>query len=443
MVKSVHQIHPNVQSLGAADWANQKYLKTALVVTASFPLFWILGLGGAFWPILACFSLVYILKTGISPMAGLPLALVGALLLSTPIGTIAFGFQFSRLASLAGNLAVWISLAALFTLASRVDFSDQLRKCLAVVTLSQGLLIAVSRLIFPARLPFPILNDIEALGSGFGAFSRNALYVSSWLGEVAFRSAGTMAQPTWSGAFAAVGILASVPLLRHRGKWRVIAVLAILGGLVAIDLSLSRSVTLSLVGAALVGVVVSLRRIRGPLFSTTVLLSLLTLAFVALAFSDRIAGFVLEINSQRAGSLTTRTEIYSRTFELIQQLPFPLLGYGIKPQESELVASIATHSSLLGTLFRGGLLGLAVFVALFLIALWVTVRRGDGLGAALVVFIAVWCVLEDFDPGHLVPLGLVLAISSHRNYLDSYFPTRFTRPTRMSSMTQPSLESEY
>ncbi|MDQ0574559.1 hypothetical protein QFZ29_000782 [Agromyces albus] len=380
----------------------------AVAAVAAYPVLWVLGGAGAFWILLAIPAVVYLLQNRIPAVAWLSISVALCLLLSWPIGIVQFGFQAGRSFSLLANVAVWLVVAALLSVAYRSAALDRMRESVAIVCAVQGALIFVSSQVFPARLPIPIFGHSEQLGAGFAAFGRNTLYQPGWLGEITFRSAGIMAQPTWSGAIAAIGIAASVPLIAQRGR-RVLGLLGVLGSFVAIDLALSRSVSVCLVLALVVGLVVHLRN-RSPLaFFTAVTLGSIGITIVLITKWAALVEFVFDLNAQRAGSLDARGAIYSRTLELIAVLPIPILGYGIKPQESDLVASVATHSTLLGLLFRGGVLALAAFLLLCGYILWAAYKARNGYAFGIMVFVLGWSVLEDLDPGHLVPLGLVIA----------------------------------
>lgn len=397
---------------GSSRTAGDGFLRVFAIFTFGYPLLWLTGLGGLYWVIIGVSSVIYLVR--VRPLRALwPLLVVmAALVLSIPIGLLAFGVDFGRIASVGGNLLVWVGVAGLINLALSQDISRLVRQGIVVIGAAQGLLVFLSVLIYPQVLPVPLLQVLtRILPTGIAAFAANRLYAPDWLGEIAFRSAGLMAQPTWAGGFGAITCLVAVTFWRERTVWRAIAVVALLAGLLSVQLSLSRATQLALVASVLVGLLVATRR-RSPLAFYTLAVSLLAIAIaIALGWNEQIALLLEKVNDQRQGSLSSRSEIYARTWELVRQLPFPLLGYGIKPQEADLVASVATHSSFLGMLFRGGVVGLLGLVALFIGSIRRAVLRANGYAAALAVFLTLWSILEDFDPGHLLPLGLVLSFA--------------------------------
>ena len=136
----------------------------------------------------------------------------------------------------------------------------------------------------------------------------------------------------------------------------------------------------------------------------------LTIAAYVLTGQDIFAEFD-EINEGRSGSAISRGAIYSTTLGYIRELMVPLIGYGIKPKEEGLVASVATHSTYLGLTFRAGLIGLVLLLAI-VVRLIAQVRAAhNALGAGVLAFVAGWMILADIDAGHLVPLFLLLCVT--------------------------------
>jgi hypothetical protein len=397
---------------------HEAFVRQLRLLLYGYPLLWLLGLGGFFWPLLGLMGGVSLVRNGVQrPSAWMPIGVFAALCLSAPIGVAAFGFQASRLISMLGNGMVWIALAALISAGSVASLRGILTRGILGIAIFQGFMTIAAMIVYPSPMPVPLFRAIwSQLPSGLAAFATGRIYYPDWLGESTFRSVGVMANPTWAGAFAALAIIVAIPLLAHRGKWRLIAVLAIALSAMNVYLSLSRSGWITLAGALIVMILVASRGARPQvryyfLISITAIATLIAILLVG----PRLGDIFDDINSERAGSATTRSAIYSRTLELINELPVPLIGYGIKPQESDLVASVATHSTYLGLLFRVGAIGAILCLVLFIAALSVAVRRGDYVAAGIAAYIIVWCVLEDFDAGHLLPLGIVLAFVAIRS----------------------------
>lgn len=311
----------------------------------AYPLLWIIGLGGLFWVVLGLGALVFLLREKPRGIALLPILIGITLVMSAAIGSVYFGFLPDRLISLGGNVLVWIAVGTLLYLdPGRVE-TDRLARGILLIALVQGALSAMSVAIAPLKLPVPLLSPIAgAMPSGFGAFARNSLYFESWLDGFAARSAGLNAQPTWAGAFACVALIVGSSLvLRVRGKERLFIIGAMVAAWYSLQLSLSRSTWISLGIATAVMVIVWIKR-RQPILGFTVMtIGAIAVVVALLTRLSDLQVWLDEVNSQREGSAETRGAIYNTTWAFIHQLPIPILGYGIKPQESDLVASVATH----------------------------------------------------------------------------------------------------
>ena len=114
---------------------------------------------------------------------------------------------------------------------------------------------------------------------------------------------------------------------------------------------------------------------------------LVTLAAVAtgiigtLIVGEAIANKLVELNDQRAGSFVARTDIYESTIDAIDFPEAFLVGSGVKQRRTDLVASLGSHNTYLGLLYRGGALVLAAFVFLLLRSLFRSIRgRERGVG---------------------------------------------------------------
>lgn len=368
---------------------------------------WVVGLGGLFWPLFAIPSVVYLVDRRITRLAFTPLAVGLLLIISIPIGVVAFG-QAGRSVAALGNAAVWVCVAALMVAAAQPD--PRIRGALIIARLGafQAVVVALGLVSYPGEAPVPLgLLPDSLLPSGLDTFASSRIVYDDWLGGEALRTVGIMANPTWAGAFAVITLGACVHLLILR-KHRLLVLVAGAGAFVTIALSLSRAVII-LGAVAVVAGLISLVRKRSKRLGAALILVLLgaVVLVLLLNWSDLVEA-ALELNSDRVGSWESRASIYSATLEGIRNHPLILLGYGIKPQVPGLVASIATHSSFLSVLFRGGilcLLLLIVFAADLLLGRW---RRSDAIGVFVVLFIFSWGILEDLDGGHLLLLGLLL-----------------------------------
>ena len=409
---------PRVQPRSTeAPAPSARFLRSFQILTFGYPLLWVVGVGGLYWVLVGLAGALYLARRRMVDRLALPLlVLVIALLASLPIGVLSFGLDVSRVASFFGNVLVWVAVIALVGVARELpgEMVRTVSRGLIVIGVLQALATFAGQVLYPSVPPVPLLGPVaDRLPSGLGAFAnQGGLYVLDWLNGAAFRSTGLMAQPTWAGAVGALAIIVGVrALVTERRAWRLAGAAAVLGGLYSLDLSLSRSTEISLVVASLVGIVVALRRFSAVLFAVLAAVLVLVATAVLLTSGRQIGTLLEDVNNARAGSLDSRSAIYTQTFDLVQRLPLPVLGYGIKPKEQGLVASVATHSSYLGLLFRSGALGLLAMLIFFAIVLALAVHTANGWAATLAVLTIMWCTLEDFDPGHLVPLGIVLAVA--------------------------------
>ncbi|NII94911.1 O-antigen ligase family protein [Microbacterium halimionae] len=377
---------------------------------AFYPVLWLTGLGGIYMVLMAVPSSLYLVRSRVSRPGVLAL-LVGATIgISIPVGIAAFGFDGARLIGAVANMCVWLVLAAALTAAAHVDFRGRLLKALSLAVIAQALLILASAAIYPRKLPVPLLDSVAArLPSGIGAFADNALYVSSWLGGAAFRTSGIWANPTWAAATASLVILVTIFSEGIRPR-KTLAALALFAGGVAVYFGLSRTSYSLLAAGLVVGLLMKLRRRSQLLFLGAIAIAIPVFVAILLAGQGAISSFFEEVDGARSGSSKSRGEVYATTWDYILRNPFPLLGYGLKPQVEGLVASVGTLSTYLGLAFRAGLLGLLLFAALLFLLARRCFHQGSASGMVVVVFIAIWAVIADMDAGHLVPLFLVFCV---------------------------------
>lgn len=384
-----------------------------LRAVASYPWLWGIGLGAAFWPVMAVIGLPAVFRARMDRIALAATAVTVTLLLSCGVG-IAAGFgSAGRIIGAAANISVWVGLIALLVTHHSADEAMRrlfVRSCVVVGSVN-SVVALVALVAYPRVLPIPLLGGIaDRLPSGVGNFTSRELIDDSWLNGPVLRTVGMMAQPTWSGAVSVLTILLTMWLFRGLSRRaQLLATVATVLNLVNVYYSYGRAtqaglaVALFYVGARLVW-----QRWRlGP-----ALISVATGAVVVLVvlnFSE-LLGQLVEVNDAREGSADARGDIYAATLSLISDLQLPVVGYGLKPAEEGLVASVATHSTYLGLLFRGGIIGALAFLVLLGLCAQRCLRADSGIPAASVLFIAIWCIFEDFDPGHLVPLFLAASI---------------------------------
>lgn len=391
------------------DHRSARFVRAMTTVLWCYPLVWALGLGGFAVPVLGAVAGLYLLRVRTISRTGFYAAAVAAALaMSVPIGVFSFGLELGRLVSVIGNIGAWVMLAGALTAATRTGAVARVGAPLMWIAAWQGGLVTLSAALHPVNLPIPLLEGASGgWPSGLRAYAVNDLYFRDWLDGPAFRSAGLMGNPTWAGALGAVCILA-VPALWARGVNRLLLVAGVAGAGVSLYFSLSRATYLALGVAALVGLLAWVRCRSTIWFHLLLVTTPLLGAMVVIQFWRLILQFVADINDDREGSGQSRTAIYSVTWHLVRQLVLPVLGYGIKPQNEDLVASVASHSTYLGILFRAGIVGALLLAVLYWRLVRSTVAAGRGVGTAIVTFVLVWCLLEDIDAGHLLPLALLL-----------------------------------
>ena len=420
-----------------ADKTAQKSQSTLKAVLFGYPLLWLAGLGALFWPLLLLAVMPVLLRARHTKTTLIPILVAVTILFSSIIGTVIFGFQVDRILAMLFNVCVWVALSGTLLLTRLIRLDILLAKSIAITSVFQGLVILAAYIVFPSRLPFPILSSYaEATPAALSVFMTNNIMQLDWLGGIELRSRGIMGNPTWSGVFGAIAVLTAIGMYsRVSSRWRFTLLLGAAGGMIAMNFALSRSVQIAIIIAIGFGLFVFLRDRSPALFFLTATIGVIALCLVLLVGGEFITNYVVAINNDRAGSLESRSAIYEQTFQLIQKLHFPVFGYGIKPQVPGLVASLGTHSTYLGLIFRGGLSALALFLMIVTAVAIFAYRRRDFLATALITLIAAWTIFEDFDTGHWLPLALVLAYASSNVKPTKVESDRFDHPNSKSSRT--------
>jgi O-antigen ligase len=385
-----------------------RFGRVIVMAVALYPLIWATGFAGALMAALAVVSALYIIRTRIVGLAFLPLCIALLNVMSIPIGVLAFNVDASRAISALYNAGVWIVIAAILDAAAKHDFRRDLSLRLLVVLVVQVLLVFVALQVFPQRLPVPLFSEIASrLPGNFGDLGRPDMVSASWIGRVEMRTSGMMSQAVSAGGFAAAAglIVASVKTI----PWWARA-LGLAAALPVAYYSLSRTtyalIPVVILAAACVAVAKRNRLVAAGMVSVSLILGLAA----AINWRTAILATLDEVDDLRGGSSASRGEVYSATLSYIQAHPFPLLGYGVKPREEGLVASVGTHSTVLGLAFRAGLLAAVFFVVLIVALVARAVREGDVTATIAALFVGVWAVQADLDAGHIIPLLLAFAI---------------------------------
>lgn len=387
----------------------------------SYALFWIVGLGFLWWPVLLLRTLRARIR-GTAPHF-LPSAVVACLALSLLWATLAEA-SLARVVSASYNLTIWITLALLTTV--RIDVRGVLRGVAQLAGL-QSVAVLVATAVYPAlaevRLPSSyVLPGALVEDPAFESFTTVRLVMEDYFGGAVLRAAGFFGNSTWAGVLAALGIVASVHLLpRSRALGRAFYATLLALDVVVLYLSFSRNTWVACLAALLAMAVVTLHR-RRQWFALLVTATAGAGALLYVLTSVDLAATFEDVNSVRQGSLGSRTAIYDATWAAVQESVFPLLGSGVKERVPGLVASLGTHSGYLGILYRGGWLAVAALATWLVVLAYRSLRARSPLAVGSVVLAAIWFVAEDIDAGHLAPLALVIALAAVRAHADEEPP---------------------
>jgi hypothetical protein len=379
---------------------------------AAYPGIWAIGLGFVFWPILAVVSFVT-LRNREPNSVSKALLMVGLCeLFSIPLGVLFFDASLQRVLAALLNVSVWVTSSILIS--AKLSSNEQIRliKTLINIALIQAGLVLIARIIFPDSLPIPIFREqIKYFGVNASSFADNQIVYTDWLDGFTFRSSGIMAHATWAGGFSVLAIFLlwrrqielKKPVYRYSFEYLLLGYV--------VYTSLSRSALVSALIALFCTLAFRLiidknNSINSDVAVISVIATIILAIFVY--SSGVLQELIFALNQTRSGSLLSRKAIYEMTVNYLQEHPFPVLGFGIKPESEGLVANIATHSTFLGVLFKGGILGFCAYISFLLVSVKQLVQMRSYFGILFFVFITSWTVFEDFDGGHLIPLFLAL-----------------------------------
>lgn len=389
----------------------------------SYALFWAVGAAFAWWP----WILVRLLFER-RPRRVAPAALVGVCLCLTV--SLLFAAAFSpppgRVLGALANLAVWVTVLGLIRRKWTSAEVEGLAKGIIDLALIQAVLVLLAQLAYPTwgNSPLPLSYLLpESLRSdpSLAASTSTRLAFLDYFGQPVVRTSGIFGYPTWAGAVAALGCVLllfgpAVPGWAGRTRLR----RAVLATLIAstVFFSYSRVDAVALVAVSLMIVAMRARSRLPPWAWAASLCVLMGCTIVGVSFVS-IGDAASTVNSRRVGSLESRVAIYEPTIRAIARAPTPLIGAGVKSRQSGLLASVGSHSSYLGLAYRGGIVAAILFVVFLLQVLVRAIRAKAEVAVGLTLFVLIWCLNEDFDTGHLVPLALPLASELARLNRDS------------------------
>jgi len=189
-----------------------------------------------------------------------------------------------------------------------------------------------------------------------GLYQRADLVAIDWFSESSVpRLTVLSANPTSSAALVALGWFIVLGAISAKSNWRALV------GFFAISLIVAATLTRGAMAGIVLGLVLWLFLIAGPKlrFSTIPLVPLVIVGLLATA-SDGLD----RANSAREASSETRLASYRMSYEVTMD-ESPVIGLGIKPRVDSLVIPLGSHSTVLSTLVRGGLLGLMLGLTTF------------------------------------------------------------------------------
>lgn len=196
-----------------------------------------------------------------------------------------------------------------------------------------------------------------------GLYQRADLVAIDWFSESSVpRLTVLSANPTSSAALVAIGWFIVLGAISAKSNWRALL------GFFAISLIVAATLTRGAMAGIALGLLLWLFLIAGPKlrFSIIPLVPLVIVGLLATA-SDGLD----RANSAREASSETRLASYRMSYEVTMDQS-PVIGLGIKPRVDNLVIPLGSHSTVLSTLVRGGLLGLMLGLTTFFLlpAIW-------------------------------------------------------------------------
>ncbi|MDQ6782876.1 MAG: O-antigen ligase family protein [Actinomycetota bacterium] len=382
----------------------------------SYAVFWLLGIAFLWWPWLLLQALRDRRPATRRPVA---LAVTTACLVISLLIAAALQASPSRIVGAFANLSVWMILLRVLTGEPDRAEADGVLRGILDLALVQGVLVVVARAVYPAfagaTLPLARLLPSSLAGdANVAAFSTVRLAIPDYYNGVVIRTSGIFGNPTWAGALAAVAILFVLFATDVLPPWmrrRVVrgAIVVLMG--VTLYYTYAR---IDLIGLGVATAAILAVKAKGFVHPSLWMASVCAAAATLLAMVPLLplSALFSQLNKPRQGSLVAREEIYGPTLRAISHAATPLLGAGIKERVGGLVASLGTHSTYLGLAYRGGLLAAAAFLV-FLVALGVrSFEKGSSLALGLVCFLVLWCISDDIDAGHLLPLVIIVIYGS-------------------------------
>ncbi|HYF46241.1 MAG TPA: O-antigen ligase family protein, partial [Acidimicrobiales bacterium] len=371
--------------------ARRRFLPAGWAVAAlvgGYPVWWLLGLGGFIWLVLAAPMAVWLVaQRRLALPRGFPLyvvflCFVGASVVQVDTGDRLAGYLLRATWYLAAGI-LWLYLA-------NTEAKIGTRRLVSIVVVLWlatvvggwlGILLPHTQFASPLSqfLPENVVNN-ELVHSmvtpGFAEVQ------TSWSGTLARPKAPFFYTNGWGSAMAlltpfAIGAL-FVPGVRPSRR---IIKLGLAASAVPIVLSLNRGLWVLLTLGVLYTVLRRSRnsngRSRGLLYLVLGLL-LVSVLVVATPLGDPIRG---ALGSRTADSNERRTILYEETISRTMESPF--LGHGA-PRPSEVTEqSVGTHGQLWMVMFSHGFVAAGLWMTMFAVLVWRTRNPTTNLGMAL------------------------------------------------------------
>lgn len=399
--------------------AQDAHPRTAILpwwVIASYPVLWLLGLAVLFWPLLLLRVCLVRRPRHVPP--GLLIAITSLLALSLAVAVAMGETAPGRALSAVYNIVIWQFLVVALAIRWTVqDLKQVIRGVIALATL-QGVVVFVAVWTYPRGSGIrPLLTYLlppsAVSDPSTQSFLVNNLAFADYYSGPVLRTSGFFGHPNWGAGLAGIAVILVVgafPGWRSDDRGRLVALrmAQLLACAVPLQYAYSRTTVVAVVVSLGVGAVVALcTRTRRRTWLPIISAGLVGITIKALT-TDWNAAYD-KFNAPRVGSLLSRSEVYRRTWDVIVDRPVTVLGVGTKERINGLAASLGTHSSYLGLVYRAGWIAAAAFVILIVTLFLVAVYRGQWLAVALISFVGLWSAAEDFDVGHLMPLGLLMS----------------------------------
>ena len=383
---------------------------------ASYPVLWMLGLAFFFWPLLLVRVALIKRPRRIPPglITAIPVLLALSLALAVSLGETEPG----RAISAVYNIIIWEFLVVALSIRWTSRDLQQLVRGIVSLATVQGVVVFAAIWSYPAGsglsplitkiLPASLLSDASAQ-----SFLVNNLAFADYYSGPVLRTSGFFGHPNWGAGLAGIATILAVAELAKAlrpGSRRALSlrIFQLTSCAVPLQYAYSRTTVVAVALGLAVGVAVLVCTVTPRKVWVTILAGGVTLTAAVAATVDWTRAYH-QFNEPRLGSLISRSDIYRSTWHVILNHPVTVLGVGTKERVPGLAASLGTHSTYLGLVYRGGWAAAISFVLALIALLWFAIRRGQWLAAALVCFVGLWATAEDLDVGHFMPLGLLTA----------------------------------